>query len=147
MKTRYFALVFGLAFLIVGILGFVPSLLTAPPSGRPPMAVGSYYGDLFGLFPVNVLHNLVHLVLGLWGIAAWRSFMAARIYARGLTVIYAILTIFGLIPGLNTIFGLVPLYSNDIWLHAVAAIIAAYFGWAAVPAVATAQEPTGGARR
>jgi hypothetical protein len=26
-------------------------------------------------------------------------------------------------------FGLVPLFGNDIWLHALLAIIAAYFGW------------------
>ncbi len=147
MKTRYFALLFGLIFLIGGILGFIPALLTPPPSGGPPMAVGAYYGHLFGLFPVNALHNLLHVLLGLWGIAAWRSFTASRTYARGLTVIYAILTVFGLIPGLDTIFGLVPLYSNDIWLHAVAAIIAAYFGWAAVPVATAAHQPTGGIRR
>lgn len=147
MKTRYFALVFGLIFLVVGILGFIPRLLVQPTAGGPPMAVNSYFGYLFGLFPVNVLHSLVHVILGLWGIAAWRTFLGARVYARSLTVIYAVLAIFGLIPGLNTLFGLVPLYSNNIWLHAVAAIIAAYFGWAAVPSVTTAQEPTSGIRR
>jgi hypothetical protein len=35
----------------------------------------------------------------------------------------------GLVPGLNTMFGLVPLFGNDIWLHALLAGIAAYFGW------------------
>lgn len=147
MRTRYFALIFGLIFLIGGILGFIPNLLTPPPAGAPALAVNSYAGYLFGLFPVNALHNLVHIILGLWGIAAWRAFSSARVYARGLTVIYAVLAIFGLIPGLDTIFGIVPLYSSDIWLHAVSAIIAAYFGWAALPAVTTAQEPAGTIRR
>ena len=101
----------------------------------------SYYGYLFALFPVNVLHNLGHVLLGLWGLAAWRSFTAARTYARSMTVIYAVLAVCGLIPGLNTLFGLAPLFSNDIWLHAIAAIVAAYFGWAPVPAVGTAQQP------
>jgi hypothetical protein len=141
MRTRYFSLVFGSLFLIAGILGFIPGLLTPPPGGAPAVAVSAFYGYLLSLFPVNALHNVVHLVLGLWGIAAWQSFTEARTYARGLTLIYAILAICGVIPGLDTIFGLVPLYSNDIWLHALAAIIAAYFGWAAAPAVTTAQQP------
>jgi hypothetical protein len=36
----------------------------------------------------------------------------------------------GLIPVLNTNFGLIPLYGHDVWLHALLAIIAVYFGWA-----------------
>ena len=107
------------------------------------MAVGSYYGNLFGLFPVNVLHNLIHIVIGLWGLAAWRTFGSARGYARGATVILAVIAVFGLVPGLNTLFGLVPFYANDIWLHGLTAILAAYFGWAAVPATA----PMAGERR
>ena len=35
----------------------------------------------------------------------------------------------GLIPGLNTTFGLIPIFGNDVWLHALTALIAAYFGW------------------
>ncbi|MBY0430586.1 MAG: DUF4383 domain-containing protein [Rhodospirillales bacterium] len=137
MRTRYFALVFGIAFLAAGILGFIPQLLT-PPIGAPPLRVNSFYGVLLGLFPVNVLHNLVHILLGLWGLAAWRSFPAARNYARGVAVIYAVLAVFGLIPGLATLFGLVPLFGHDIWLHAVSAAIAAYFGWAPMPAASPA---------
>jgi hypothetical protein len=35
----------------------------------------------------------------------------------------------GLIPGLSTLFGLVPLFGHDVWLHALTAIIAAWFGY------------------
>ncbi|HIJ62052.1 MAG TPA: DUF4383 domain-containing protein [Rhodospirillaceae bacterium] len=143
MRTRYFALIYGLGFLLLGILGFVPNLLTPPVPGAPPMAVASYYGNLFGLFPVNVLHNLIHIALGLWGLAAWRMFGAARGYARGMTILCGVIAVFGLIPGLSTLFGLVPFYSHDIWLHGLAAVIAAYFGWATVPAAA----PVAGERR
>jgi hypothetical protein len=40
-----------------------------------------------------------------------------------------LLAILGLIPATNTMFGLVPIYGNDVWLHAGTALIAAYFGF------------------
>lgn len=85
---------------------------------------------LFGLFPVNVLHNLVHILFGAWGLVAARSLGAARTYARVVAIAYALLTIMGLIPATNTTFGLVPIYGHDVWLHALLAIVAAYFGFA-----------------
>lgn len=137
MKTRYFALILGIGFLLVGILGFVPRLLTSP-EGQPSLVIEAGHGNLFGLFPVNVLHNLVHLAFGVWGVVVWRSFGASRIYSRSVAITYAVLTVMGLIPGLNTIFGLVPLHGHDIWLHAVIAVAAAYFGYAPVASVETA---------
>lgn len=128
MGTRYFALIAGIIYLLVGLMGFIPPLLTAPV-GAPDLAVDSFYGYLLGLFPVNILHNLVHLALGIWGIAAYRSLGGSIGFARGLAIIYGVLAIMGLIPGLNTMFGLVPLFSHDVWLHALTAIAAAYFGF------------------
>lgn len=132
MQTRYFALVFGIIYIIVGVAGFIPGLLVRSPD-LPPIAVDALYGRLIGLFPVNVLHSLVHLAIGIWGVAAWKVYANARVYARSLAVIYGVLTIIGLIPATSTLFGLVPLFGHDIWLHALSAVIAAYFGWVAVP--------------
>ncbi len=87
------------------------------------------YGNLLGLFPINLLHNVVHIVFGLWGLAASRSLGGSIGYARAVAIIYAVLAVMGLIEGLNTTFGLVPLYGNDVWLHAALALVAAYFGW------------------
>ncbi|MBV9890835.1 MAG: DUF4383 domain-containing protein [Rhizobacter sp.] len=57
--------------------------------------------------------------------------MGARTYARVVAVVYAMLTGMGLITAadLYTTFGLVPPYGNDIWLHALLAIVAEYFGF------------------
>lgn len=129
MTTRGFALIFGIVFLLVGIAGFVPPLVTAIHAEHPPLAVEAGYGLLLGLFPVNLLHNLVHVLFGLGGLAGSRSLAGARLYARAVAVIYAVLTVAGLIPGLNTLFGLAPLFGNDVWLHALLALVAAYFGW------------------
>jgi hypothetical protein len=128
MTTRYFALILGIVFLLIGIAGFIPGLLVQPEP-TPDVAVTESFGRLFGLFPVNMLHNLVHIVFGIWGIAAYRSYSGARGYSKAVAVIYAVLAVMGLIPGLNTTFGLIPLYGNDIWLHALIAIAAAYFGF------------------
>ena len=137
MDARRFALIFGIIYTVVGVAGFIPALLQAPPPGAPNLAIETLYGRLLGLFPVNILHTLVHLAIGLWGVFAAKSLGASVGYAKGLAIIYAVLAIMGLIPGLNTMFGLVPLHSHDIWLHAGTALIAAYFGFAKKHATAT----------
>lgn len=130
MLVQRFALIAGIIYAAAGVLGFIPALVT-PPEAAAPLALEGMHGRLFGLFPINWVHNLVHLALGIWGLAAYKSFNSSVSFSRGLAVIYAIFAIMGLFPVLNTTFGLVPLYSHDIWLHAVTAGIAAYFGWGA----------------
>ena len=127
MSTRTFALLFGIVFLAVGVAGFIPGLVTPLHPEHP--QVGMNGGQLLGLFPVNTLHNVVHLLFGLWGLAASRSLGGSVMYARGVAIIYAVLTIAGFVPDLNTLFGFCPLYGNDIWLHGLLALVAAYFGW------------------
>ncbi|HEX2114361.1 MAG TPA: DUF4383 domain-containing protein [Alphaproteobacteria bacterium] len=136
MQTRYFALIFGIAYIVAAAAGIIPGLLVRSPD-LPPLTVDALYGRALGLFPVNVLHTLVHLVIGLWGVIAWRSFAQAQLYARSLAIIYGVLTILGVIPATSTMFGLVPLFGHDIWLHAGTALIAAYFGWFAERRAAT----------
>lgn len=131
MAIRYFTLIYGIVFLLVGVAGFVPAFLTPLEPGHPELAFDAGAGRLFGLFPVNALHNIVHIVFGIWGLAAYRSVPGSITYARPVAVIYAILFVMGLIPGLHTAFGLVPVYGHDVWLHAVLAGVAAYFGFVA----------------
>ena len=128
MSTRSFAMMFGIVFLAVGIAGFVPALTSAPEGG----AMNMHAPDmvmLLGMFPVNMYHNAVHILFGLWGLAASRSAAGALTYARGVAIIYALLTVLGLIPATETLMGMVPLNGNDIWLHGLLAVVAAYFGW------------------
>ena len=127
MSTRTFAMVFGIVFLLVGAAGFIPNLVQPLHPGHPP--VDPEGALLLGLFPVNMLHNVVHVLFGVWGLAASRSLGGSVAYARGVAIIYALLTIAGFVPNLNTMFGMVPLYGNDVWLHALLALVAAYFGW------------------
>jgi hypothetical protein len=83
-----------------------------------------------GLFPVNVVHNVVHLGIGIWGLGSYRALRSARRFAQGLAIFYGMLAVMGLVPVLNTTFGLIPIFGHDVWLHALTAIAASYFGFA-----------------
>lgn len=133
MGIRYFALIYGTVFTIIGIAGFIPFLVAPYGIAEPNLAVSAGAGHLFGLFPVNVLHNLVHIAFGIWGLAVWRSLPKSRFYAQAVAVVYAVFVIMGFFPVLRTTFGLVPLHGNIIWLHILLAGGAAYFGWAYRP--------------
>jgi hypothetical protein len=80
-----------------------------------------------------VLHSAVHVLFGLMGIFMSRAWDTARLYARIVAVAYALLAVMGLVPALDTVFGLIPIHGHDVWLHAVIALAAAYFGFAAGP--------------
>lgn len=71
MAVRTFAAAFGLVFLLAGASGFIPGL--SPEHAHPDMIVSSEFRLALGLFPVNVLHNLVHLAFGVWGLVAART--------------------------------------------------------------------------
>lgn len=139
MQTRYFALIAGAFYLILGILGFTPAFLAQPGASAPDVGFNVGYGYLFGLFPVNVILNYKHLVFGFWGIVAYNDFLTARWYARILAVMSGLLAIFGLIPFTNTGLGFFPLFSSQILLHGLAAAIAGYYGFM-TPEPTTAKE-------
>jgi hypothetical protein len=149
MSIKGFAIVFGIVFLLAGIAGFIPGL--SPAHKHPGLVVDGASRLALGLFPVNILHNLVHILFGIWGLAAARGTGAARLYATVVGISYAVLTVMGLIPVANIMFGLVPLYGNDVWLHALLAAVAAYFRWvhreAQVPAGRAESHSAAGSQR
>jgi hypothetical protein len=139
MTFQRFALIWGVLFLLAGIAGFVPQFLTP---AEPPLKVNTLHGLLFGLFPVNILHSLFHIAFGIWGlVASRRSAAASRLFAQATAVVYAILVVAGFIPGLNTLFGLLPVHGHDIWLHAILALPAAFFGFIAPRPVSVRNSP------
>jgi hypothetical protein len=129
MNTRTFALIFGIVFLIVGAGGFIPGMTDMTAMPDPGLTMRQGFGHELGMFPINLLHNIVHLLFGIWGVLAYRSYAGARTYARAVAILYALLTILGLLPATRTTFGMIPIYGADVWLHALLALVAAYFGW------------------
>lgn len=128
MALKRFTFILGLVFLAVGLLGFVPAFLVAPFE-QPALGVDAFHGLLFGIFPVNAIHNLVHIAFGVAALVMSQDIARSRLFNRATAWIYGVLAVIGLLPGLNTLFGLMPLHGNDIWLHGVIALAAAYFGY------------------
>ena len=129
MNTATMAMVFGVVFLLAGLSGFFAA---PPPPDAPPLTIDHGHGLALGLLPINTLHNIVHLLFGVLGIAASRgAVMAARQYFQVVAVSYALLAVLGLIPATQTTFGLIPLWGNDVWFHALLAAVAGYFGFGA----------------
>jgi Domain of unknown function (DUF4383) len=118
MTIQRVAQIFGVVFLLVGVLG----LATTPLSMSG--------GLLLGIFPVNALHNIIHLAFGVWGLLAARSAEGASAYCKVTGVIYLVLTVLAFVT--PTTFGLVPIGGHDVWLHGVIGVILVFvgFGWA-----------------
>lgn len=131
MQTRLFALVLGVVYVIVGIVGFIPAFSVSPAANAPDLTVSAGYGYLLGLFPINILHDIVHLAVGLAGILLAARLTSARSFSQTLFFLFGALTIMGFIPVLNTVWGLVPVFGNDTWLHLATALAGAYFGFVA----------------
>ncbi|MEA3008960.1 MAG: hypothetical protein QOJ91_652 [Sphingomonadales bacterium] len=129
MNTRTFALIFGIVFLVIGAGGFIPGMTDMTAMPDPGLTMRSGFGHELGLFPINMLHNIVHIIFGIWGLLAYKSYGGARSYFRVVAVVYALLMVLGLLEPTRTTFGFIPIYGNDVWLHALLAIVAAYFGW------------------
>jgi Domain of unknown function (DUF4383) len=114
------ALTFGLIYLLAGLLGFLPVL---GGSG------GLTNRALFGIFQVNLLHNLVHIVIGIAGLAAASSTANSRTFGQVVGVILVLLGVIGLFNA-NPL-GLLYIGQADIALHLVSGGILAYFGFVA----------------
>jgi arginine exporter protein ArgO len=114
------AMVVGAVFLLVGIAGFIPGITTNYDQLQ---FAGHQSGALLlGVFQVSILHNIVHLLFGVAGLAMARTATGARNYLIGGGVIYAVLWLFGLLIGDNAPANFVPVNTADDWLHLVLAV-------------------------
>jgi hypothetical protein len=111
------ALAVGIVFLIVGIAGFIPGL--THPIDHLEGAGADSEALLMGIFQVSVLHNIVHLLFGVLGLAVAARARASRNYLIWGGVIYLVLFIYGLFAVGAPDANFVPVNSADNWLHLV----------------------------
>jgi hypothetical protein len=110
------AIVFGIIFIAIGVLGFVPFIA---PNGM-----------LLGIFHVGPLHNIVHLISGIAAIAmAMAGEATARLYFKIFGVIYAVVAVLGLFYGNAPLLGIMAHNWADVWLHVIIAGVALYLGF------------------
>jgi hypothetical protein len=108
--------VFGAVYTLVGIVGFFVTGL----SGTGTLIV----------FPLSPLHNLVHLAIGTFGLAAYMAGPAlSRTYCQVVGATLALVAVLGIIVG-NSL-GFLPIGGFDIVLHVASALVLLYLGFAA----------------
>ncbi|GGM70905.1 membrane protein [Lentzea pudingi] len=104
----------GAAFLLVGVLGFIPGITTHYDE----LGLAGHSGALlFGLFAVSVLHNLVHLLFGVVGLLAAKKAQSARAFLMVGGGVYVVLWVYGSAIGEHTAANFLPVNTADNWLH------------------------------
>ena len=128
--VRQYATGMGAVFLLLGLAGFIGPLV----QGSNGQAFYTGSGLLLGLFAIDSVHNLVHLLFGIGGLfAGMTSWSASRVYAQVTGVIYALLFVVGLFTaGQNVgLLGNMLLFNvADNVLHAAISLVSLYFGFA-----------------
>jgi hypothetical protein len=116
MSLKRIAVIFGVIFVVAGVLGWVPPL---NPGGK-----------LLGIFDVNGAHNLVHLATGIIAIIVGvTSDKASKTFFQIFGVIYALVAVLGFFIGDQPLLGIVSNNTADTWLHVVIAVVTLYLGF------------------
>jgi hypothetical protein len=115
MNLKTITMVFGAILLIVGILGFIPGITVDD--------------HLMGIFEVDLLHNLVHILTGGAAIAAAMSNAKnMKLFYQAFAVVYGLVTVLGFLTG-QGLGVLIPVNMADNLLHVAITAFAAYFGF------------------
>lgn len=111
---QWLALVIGIVYLVVGLAGFLVT-------GVDGFTEHDHSQTLLG-FAINPLHNIVHIVIGLLGIALWSTPSRARTYGWLLFIGYGATFVYGLIVADNPDANILNINGADNWLHLVSAL-------------------------
>jgi len=110
----------GVVYLLVGVLGFAPGITMA--SAQPGQ------GLLLGIFAVNALHNVAHLVVG--AVLVWAGLSALQVTLlanKALALVFALLVVASFVAPLVEGVALNP---PDTALHLLSLLATGYLGFA-----------------
>ena len=115
---------FGIVYALVGVLGFIPGITTRPANPGPVPGEGL----LLGIFAVNVVHNLAHIVLG--AVLIWGGLSAANVVPvnKAMAVVFAALVVVSVIAPIAEGVAINP---PDTVLHLLSALVTGYVGFMA----------------
>ncbi|TNC42473.1 DUF4383 domain-containing protein [Mumia zhuanghuii] len=119
-------MVIAAVFVLVGILGFIPGITT----NYDTMTFAGHESNakLLGIFEVSILHNIVHLLFGVVGLWAARTFRTSVIYLIAGGVIYLVLWLYGLVIDHDHDANFIPVNDADNWLHLVLGVVMVVVG-------------------
>jgi len=107
--AKTIALIFGIIYTLVGVVGFLSPL--GGTFGMVPV-------PLLGLFYINLVHNIVHLAIGIPGLLMAGNEESAARYLRVFGIILVLVAILGFIRSIEaSIHGFLPIGGQDVWLH------------------------------
>src|SRR5437763_3064826 len=102
--AKTLALLFGVVFLLIGILGFVPSVT---PNEM-----------LLNIFHVNAAHNAVHLLTGVVALSAGIAGVgASKIFFKIFGVVYGLVAVLGFVVGDGMLLCYISNNMSDTWFH------------------------------
>jgi hypothetical protein len=113
--AKTIALIFGVVYTLVGVAGFLSPL--GGTFGMTPV-------PLLGVFYINLVHNIVHLVIGIPGLLMAGTEESAARYLRVFGIILVLVAVLGFIRGIEaSIHGYLPIGGSDVWLHLASGLI------------------------
>src|SRR5262245_4824761 len=114
--VQHAAATVGAVFGLVGLLGFLPGLTVHMGD----IAVAGHHTAtlLFGVFEISVLHNVVHLLFAVAGIAMATRARLARWFLLAGGAVYLVLALLGLTAAAEVL----ALNTSDTWLHLVVGV-------------------------
>jgi hypothetical protein len=114
------AILFGIVFLAVGILGFVPGV-TTDVNGMP---------MLLGIFHVNTAHNFVHIASGVvFLLCGMAGAGASRMFFKIFGLVYGLVAVLGFMKGNDYLLGYISNNTATTWLHVVLALSMLWLGF------------------
>lgn len=124
--AKTIVMVLGVVFVIVGVLGF-------------------FQDPVLGIFEVDMVHNIVHLLSGVVALLmASMGEASAKTYAKVFGLVYLLVTVLGFIMGEGKLLGLMEVNDSDNYLHVFLTLVLLYAGFSKSSASSSPAAPTMG---
>jgi hypothetical protein len=147
LANRLFTLMISLVFLALGICGLISPLLHSPPpqTDVQQMVVSLNYGYLFGIFPMNIVSDILFISIGIAGLVCAFRTGTSRYFERTIVALSVIAVFLGFLPwGVNRLWGVMPLWGWTDALFFMTALFSFYFAFVEGPLMPVINEPVSG---